>query len=156
MAIAPKVLEYLTGENASFETVAHPKTFSSRETADAAHIFDDHLAKGVVLKDHEGYLLVVIPANEWISIHQLKDELDRDLQLATENEIERLFADCLPGAVPPLGEAYGIETIVDEALISLSKVYFEAGDHEQLILVNSEQFHALVRGQRHGFYCEQK
>ena len=156
MTIAPKVLEYLTRKNTSFETVAHPKTFSSRETADAAHIFDDHLAKSVVLKDHEGFLLVVLPASEWVSIHQLKDELDRDFQLATEDEVERLFAECHPGAVPPLGEAYGIETIVDEALISLSKVYFEAGDHEELILVNSEQFHALIKGMRHGYFCEQK
>lgn len=154
MAIVQTVSKYLTQKNISFETVAHPKTFSSSETAQSAFIPADHLAKGVVLKDEKGYLLVVIPASEWISLRRLKDELDRDLELVPEDEMEQLFADCQPGAVPPLGEAYGIDTIVDEAFNLLSKVYFEAGDHEQLIVVNNEQFHLLMKGVRHGYFCK--
>jgi len=154
MAIAQAVSKYLTQKSISFETVAHPKSSSSCETAHAAHIPEDHLAKSVVLKDEKGYLLAVIPASEWISLHRLNDELNRDLQLVSEDEVEQLFSDCRVGAVPPLGEAYGVDTIVDEAFNSLSKVYFEAGDHEQLIVVDSEQFHTLMKGLRHGHYCK--
>ena len=53
-------------------------------------------------------------------------------------------------------EAELLATIVDEAFNSLSKVYFEAGDHKQLILVNRQHFHTLIKGLRHGYYCEQK
>ncbi|MGR9100656.1 MAG: aminoacyl-tRNA deacylase [Gammaproteobacteria bacterium] len=156
MAIAPKVLKYLDEKNTPFETVAHPLSYSSRETADAAHIYEDHLAKAVLLKDESGFLLAVVPASEWLGLNGLNDELNRNLQLASEDEIATVFDDCKPGAVPPLGAAYDVETVIDESLASLAWVYFEAGDHENLIKVKGEDFHELVKGLRRGYFGEQE
>ncbi|MDA3806685.1 MAG: hypothetical protein PF440_02125 [Thiomicrorhabdus sp.] len=155
MVIAHKLLAYLNHTNTVYETVAHPKTFSNHETADATHLRADHFAKGVLLKDLKGYLLAVIPGNEWLDLKRLGSELNRELQLLSESEMQTLFNDCKPGAIPPFGEVYGIETVVDQSLLSLSKVYFEAGDHEQLIVVSGEQFQMLVKGLRHGYFCKQ-
>lgn len=154
MTIATRLQEVLAERKIAYQTIAHPRTFCSSDTAKAAHIPDDHIAKGVVLKDRQGYLLAVIPASEWLDVHRLQAELDRDLHLAEESEVERLFADCEPGAVPPIGSAYGLETVLDEALTSLGRVYFEAGDHEQLIGVTEEAFHELMRGIRHGHFSQ--
>jgi len=63
-----------------------------------------------------------------------------------------LFDDCEPGAVPPLGPAYGIETLLDESLTSVADVFFEAGDHELLVHLRGEIFQALLRGARRGYY----
>ena len=60
----------------------------------------------------------------------------------------------VPGAVPPLGDVYGVETLLDEALNSLAHVYFEAGDHERLIKVETEQFKSLMLGVRHGHFSD--
>lgn len=155
MTIASSVMNTLTSVHTDFQVVAHPKSFSSIETAMAAHVPDDHIAKGVLLKDDKGYLLAVIPASHWIDFQRVKDELGRDLLLASEAEIERLFGDCDPGAVPPLGEAYGVETVLDESLNSLAYVYFEAGDHERLIKVEAEQFKSLMQGVRHGHFSDE-
>lgn len=154
MTIPAKVEAFLSDKGIPYDLVSHPKTYSSSETASAAHIPEDHIAKGVVLKDAQGYLLVVIPASEWINLNRVRDELNRDLHLTPEEEMERLFPDCEPGAVPPLGEAYGIESILDEALTSLASVYLEAGDHKQLIKVTNEQFHSLMKGVRHGHFSQ--
>ena len=154
MTIPAKVAAFLTDKGISYELVSHPKTYSSSETASAAHLPEDHIAKGVVLKDAQGYLLVVIPASDWINLNHVRNELNRDLHLAPEEEMEQLFPDCEPGAVPPMGEAYGIEAILDEALTSLVKVYLEAGDHKQLICVTNEQFNSLMKGVRHGHFCQ--
>ena len=81
--------------------------------------------------------------------------VDFHLEPATEEEIATLFKDCEPGAVPPLGPAYGVETLLDEALASLDEVYFEAGDHEQLVHVNGEGFRNLLRGVRHGYFSHE-
>ena len=153
MTIAATVHNFLTERGIVYDVVSHPKTFSSAETALAAHIPDDHIAKGVVLKDADGYLLAVIPASEWVNMERVRDELNRDLHLAPEEEIDLLFLDCQSGAVPPLGEAYDLETILDEALTSLAKVYLEAGSHEEVIVVTNEQFHSLMKGIRHGHFC---
>jgi Ala-tRNA(Pro) deacylase len=67
-----------------------------------------------------------------------------------ESDLGQLFPDCEPGAVPPFGFAYGLETLLDEALRSLSAIYFEAGDHTHLVRVNGETFTKLMAGVRHG------
>jgi Ala-tRNA(Pro) deacylase len=49
-----------------------------------------------------------------------------------------------------LSPAYGIETLIDERLTSLANLYFEAGDHQQLVYVDGEALHILLKGVRHG------
>ena len=154
MTIATTVLNFLSDKEIGFETVAHPKTYSSAETASAAHIDDDHIAKTVILKDEKGYLLAVIPGNHWLDLQRAEDQLDRELQLAPEDEADKLFPDCQPGAFPPLGPAYGLDSILDEDLTSLARIYFEAGDHKQLIAVTREQFLSLMKGIRQGHFSQ--
>jgi Ala-tRNA(Pro) deacylase len=66
--------------------------------------------------------------------------------------LTELLTDCAPGAVPPLGPVYGIETFLDEALTTLSEVYFESGDHQNLVKVSGDDFLMLLAGVRRGHY----
>jgi Ala-tRNA(Pro) deacylase len=52
--------------------------------------------------------------------------------------------------VPALGEAYNVPMLVDESLLRLPDVYFEGGDHEDLVHVAGDDFRALMRHARHG------
>ena len=62
MAIAMTVQQYLADREVEYETVAHSLTKSSMESAQASHVTADRIAKGVVLKAEDGYLLAVLPA----------------------------------------------------------------------------------------------
>lgn len=152
MSLAETVRRYLTEHEVEFEPIPHPKTASSRETAHAAHVREDHIAKAVIIKDKQGFAMVVIPGSNWVKLEAINEELGRDFELAEEAEAEALFNDCQPGAVPPLGPAYGIETYVDEQLMSLANVFFEGGDHTHLVQVNGRGFHELLKGTRHGHF----
>lgn len=152
MTIAKNVKAYLESQGVRFELIAHPLTYSSRATAVAAHVPDDHIAKAVILKDAQGFLMAVMPASHWIKLHTLQQELNRPLELASETEISTVFADCQPGAIPPLGPAYHLGTVLDEALTTLADVYFEAGDHQHLVRVSGEDFRKLLGGARHRFF----
>jgi Ala-tRNA(Pro) deacylase len=110
----------------------------------------------VLVRDSGGDVLVVIPGNSWVRFHGLQAELNRELELAPEPEVEAQFSDCDPGAVPCTGMAYGIETVVDEALASLAFVYFESGDHEHLVRVSGEDFRQLMSGLRHGHFSHEE
>jgi Ala-tRNA(Pro) deacylase len=154
MAIAPRVVDHLARQGIAYETVAHPKTYSSAETASAAHIDDDHIAKAVILKDAAGYLMAIIPGRRWLDLHRTGDALGRTLELASEEEADALFPDCESGAFPPLATAYQLESVLDEDLTSLFRVYFEAGDHRLLIAVEREQFLTLMKGVRLGHFSE--
>jgi len=152
MTMALTQQRYLIQQKAEYDLMLRPRTESRYETAEAARISADHIAKAVVVKDVSDYAIVVIPASNWLKMDYLRHELDRDLHLATEDDIAGLFDDCELGAVPPLGPAYGIETLLDESLTSVADVYFEAGDHELLVHLRGENFQALLRGARRGYY----
>ena len=153
MSIANTVGSYLDSHHVEYELMSHPVSYSSHATANASHIREDHIAKAVVLKDDKGYAMVVIPGSDWVKLHALQKELGRDFHLAEEFELKGLFKDCEIGAIPPIGQAYGLETYLDERLNSLANVYFEAGDHQHLVHVEGEGFHELFRGIRHGHFC---
>jgi len=152
MVISATIERYLIQHRVDYELVPHPTTYSSHDTAKAAHIADDHIAKAVIVKDEKGYAMVVIPASHWLKLEALQQEADRDFVLAAESDATKLFPDCAPGAIPPLGPAYDLETFMDERLTSLANVYFEAGDHEDLVHVNGDAFHTLLKGVRHGHF----
>ena len=152
MVISATIERYLIQHRVDYELVPHPTTYSSHDTAKAAHIADDHIAKAVIVNDAQGYAMVVIPASHWFKLEALQQEVDRDFVLAAESDATKLFPDCAPGAIPPLGPAYDLETFMDERLTSLANVYFEAGDHEDLVHVNGDAFHTLLKGVRHGHF----
>ena len=155
MTIAATLKNYLDQQHIDYVLLSHPHSGSSHETAAAAHVPADHVAKAVVVRDAEAYFVVVIPADCWLKLEAVNTELNRILNLATEDEIAEIFTDCEVGAVPPLGDAYRIETLLDKSLTSLANVYFEAGDHEHLIHVSGDSFQTLLRGARQGFFSHQ-
>ena len=152
MPIANMVQSCLSEYKIDYELAPHPKTHSSHETAQAAHIPDDHIAKAVIVEDAQGYAMVVIPASNWLKLHALNEEVDRDFQITDETVLQELFGDCQPGAIPPLGPCYKLETFLDEQLTTLANIYFEAGDHKHLLHISGEAFHALLKGVRHGHF----
>ena len=156
MAIAQTVKNYLDQKSVSYELKSHPHSGSSHETSLASHIDEDHIAKGVIVKDTSGYAMVIVPAINYVEMKHVRKELGRELELVAEDEFARLFPDCEAGAVPPLGPAYQIETFVDEALTTLANVYLEAGDHEHLLHVSGDDFKTLLPGVRHGHYSHEK
>ena len=145
MNIAPTVQKYLAAQQADYELIAHSHTESSNGTARAAHVPGARVAKAVLVKDDQGYVLAVLPAHRQVALAELRAALGRDgLQLAGEAELKEKFADCALGAVPPLGSAYGLPVVVDVGLAAQPEVYFEAGDHEHVVHVTRSEFRRLL------------
>ena len=146
MAIVKTVESYLHDHHVEYELITHPHTGSSMETAESAHVPGDSLAKGVVLRDGDSYLMVVIPSDYHIELERLNELLKRDLALADEDNLKDLFPDCELGAVPPIGQAYEISTFWDpgSSLGNVDEVFFEAGGHREVVCVSGESFHELM------------
>lgn len=153
MPIPQTVSRYLGERGVNYRIIDHPYASSAKELAQFAHVERGHIAKGVVLRDADGPVLVVIPGDHWVRLHHVQEALARPhLDFAGEEDIARWFPDCDRGAVPPLGMAYGLETLVDETLFPLRRVYLESGDHRHLIEVSGEDFHTLMAGARRGHF----
>jgi Ala-tRNA(Pro) deacylase len=151
MTVAPTLQKYLD-QSVTYELIPHIPTASSTRTAEACHVPGDALAKAVVLRRDGGYMMAVLPASHHLHLSALKSQLGHHVDLASEDEIERLFEDCERGAVPPLGECYGLDVIVDDSIDARRDIYLESGDHATLIRMTGEQFARLTAKAWHGHF----
>jgi Ala-tRNA(Pro) deacylase len=150
MAIALTLQQYLADQGTEYDLVQHVPTQSSMRTAEASHVPGDCLAKAVLLKDGANYLLAVVPASHQLRLDDLAMQLNHEVELATEQEIAKLFQDCARGAVPPIGAAYGVDVIVDDSIARQPDIYFEGGDHATLVHMSGAEFARLTSGMQHG------
>ena len=156
MSIPSNLSSYLDQRGARYEVCAHAHSRTSAETARSANVMPSNLAKSVILEDDTGSVtMAVIPADKAVVVDELARLLGRKaLRLADEERIAMLFKDCEPGAVPSIGMPWGIETVVDDELEESEVVYMEGGDHERLLRMSHDQFHALMSAQRHGQFSK--
>lgn len=152
MSIPATVENHLREQGVAYELLPHKSTGSTHESASAAHVPEDHIAKAVMVRNGGGHAMAVIPGDTWLHLEALNEDVGRVFRLDEEGMLNELLPDCTLGAVPPLGSVYGIDTFLDEALTKLSRVYFEAGDHEHLIQVGGADFVRLLSGAQRGHY----
>jgi Ala-tRNA(Pro) deacylase len=152
MSIAPTLRNYLARKHVEYDLVAHAATEASMPTAEACRIPADCLAKGVVLRTGDGYVLVILAASYRIRRAELKEKLGEKVALATEHELDQLFGDCAHGAVPGIGECYGLDIMVDDSIRAQPEVYFEGGDHTTLVHMSGAQFARLTADAPHGSF----
>ena len=145
MAIALSLKEYLNDQGLDYEVVSHPYASNSLDVADKAHVPAHKLVKPIVLEDEGGRVVAVCPASRKIHLSDLYHQINRRLHLADEHELAALMDDCVPGAIPPVGALYGADTVMDDALLDENDVYIEAGDHEELLHLDADNFQRLMR-----------
>jgi len=150
MAIAKRLEWYLEAAGIDYEVLPHPRSHYSAQTARRSRVPLHCLAKPVLLEDEFGYVMAVVPAARRVDIERLGQQLHRVLELATEAEVDDLFKDCEQGAMPALGTPYQIPTVYDDSLAGLSDVYFEAGDHDDIVHMSGDTFLELLSGSLHG------
>lgn len=147
MYLPHTITSYLGKRDVSYETVSHRRSSTSSQSASRAHVPRQKVAKAVLFCDEDDYLLAIVPASRRVDASALSELLgQRELMLASEDELAMIFADCELGAVPPLGAAYGVTSVVDEALLRQPDVYLEAGDHLHLFHLAGEDFRKLMKG----------
>ena len=155
MSIAGRVEEYLSQQNIDYKLIPHNHTDNSRDTARSANIAASHLAKAVILQDDDGvYLMAIIPANNKVRLFNVNLELERHFHLASEKPLQELFPDCEWGAIPALGQAYGMDILWDNKLQAGTDLYLEAGSHEDLIKIKLKDFIQLMGESPHADISE--
>jgi Ala-tRNA(Pro) deacylase len=149
MSIAARVKWFLDVNRVHYDVVFHPYTETSEATAREAEIPVGKLAKAVLLEDETGYVMPIVPASRRLDLDKVQRQLKRELRLASEQDAEMLFFDCESGAIPAMGIAYGIPTIIDDELLGLGDIYFEWGDHVDLVHMDGAVFFSLIPDANH-------
>ena len=149
MSLSPCVESFLSQNHTPFNLLEHPHSKTSLQTAHCAHVTSATLAKAVIVKHQDDFMMCVLPSSHVLVMNWLNHDYDGNYQLATENELTALFPDCESGAVPPLGQAYGMKVVWDNALRHAEEIYCEAGDHRHLINISRNEFLTLMEESDH-------
>jgi len=141
-----KLKEFLDSRGVKYVTISHSLAYTAQEVAASAHISGKEMAKTLVAKIDGTMALVVLPANEKLSLAQLRDSAGaRTVELATETEFASFFPECQVGAMPPFGTLYGMDVYVTESLTRDKEIAFNAGTHTELIRMSYADFERLVQ-----------
>ena len=138
------VTEFLTRRQVPFETIEHPDAYSALELAESIHEKGRYIAKTVLVRTGDGFVIVILPSTHRIDFEQLESLMgERPIRLATEDEACLLFPGFEAGVVPPFGKEYGIRTVIDVHLAGCRTIVFEGSSHHEAIRVGFDDFEML-------------
>jgi Ala-tRNA(Pro) deacylase len=145
MTFLRRLQEYLDANHVHYEILGHQEAYTAPELAHILHVSGKMLAKVVIVKADERFVMTVLPSNWRIDFERLKQALGTtQVRLATENEFQGLFPDCEIGTMPPFGNLYGVEVYVDQSLTEDEEIVFQAGTHFGAMKLRYEDFANLV------------
>jgi Ala-tRNA(Pro) deacylase len=133
--------EFLRKRRVPYVTLRHGTTFSAQHMAHALHVPGDHVAKTVLLRADDSFVLAVLQATHAIDMHLARTALSAEhVSLAPESDLAEVFTDCDLGVVPPFGSGYGIKTLVDESLTHDECIAFEGNSHDETLCVRYQDY----------------
>lgn len=141
-----RLTEYLDEHDKQYVVVTHSKAYTAPEVAASAHIPGKNMAKAIITKVDDDMKMVVLPSTHDVDFDQIKNTLQADeVKLATEDEFEDLFPDCELGAMPPFGNLYDMDTLVEKSLSEDEEIAFNAGTHKEAVKMAYKDFEELVK-----------
>ena len=139
------VTEFLEKSQIQYEVLEHAPVFSSQGLAAVEHEPGKYVAKPVIVKADDRYIMCVLPAPRKVDLGKLKSQLDAgSVELADEDEIGKLFPDCELGAEPPFGNLYDLPTVIDQTLEQDDHIMFQAGTHGKAVRLSMADYRKLV------------
>ena len=139
------VLKQLEHEGVPFEHSTHPVAYTARQLAALENVSPWNVAKPVLVMADQRYVVCVVPAAKRLNLRAVTDALCAEkVRLAFEEELAALFPDCEVGAEPPIGSVFGLETLVDYALMKDPEIVFQAGKHTESVRMKTEDFERVA------------
>ena len=140
--------ELLDSRNIPFRSYNHPPTYTAQETAEVLHVTGYEVAKSVVLKVDNRFVITVLPACQRVDLESFRQKMGaKTVELATENELQSIAPMCDRGSIPPIGNLFGLPVYVSTSLAEDEVISFSGGTHTEDIRMSFRDFEWLVQPQ---------
>ena len=147
--VTERLERWLRERGASFRVVDHAPVFTSEEAARVRGTPIEAGAKALVLLAEDRPIHVVLPGHRRIDNARVRAIVGtRTLRFATPEELLALTG-CVPGAVPPFGNLFGLPVLVDEGLTAREDIAFNAGSNSRSIIMRCADFLRLSEARVH-------
>jgi Ala-tRNA(Pro) deacylase len=148
-AVTERLEQWLTQQGVPFHLVVHAPVFTSEEAARVRGTPIESGAKALVLLAADAPVHVVLPGSRRVDNARVRAILGtRTLRFATPEELLALTG-CVPGAVPPFGNLFGLPVLVDQVLAAREEIAFNAGSNSASIVMSCADFLRLSGARVH-------
>ena len=141
------LLDWLGAHGLDYDLHEHPLAFTALEAARAEGLDPHAFAKtlAVVLPDGRR-VLVAIEASDHLDLEAAAELLESDrIRLLTEIELLDLAPSCDVGALPPIGDLFGVPVYADVALRDAERITFHAGSHRHAVRMARRDWERTAR-----------
>ena len=143
-AVTARLTAWLAAAGMPFRVLDHAPVRTSAEGAAVRGTPLGVGAKALVVRADDRPVHIVLPADRRIDNARLRPLLGtRRLRFVTPDELLTLTG-CAPGAVPPFGNLFGLEVLVDEELTRGTEIAFNAGSRAVSITMRCADFIRLT------------
>lgn len=138
------VTEHLERLGVRFEVLPHERSETAQEEARTLGLSTHEVLKPIVLNIASGHAIALIPASARLDLELTRAALDDpSAELASEKDIEGIFPEFEPGALPAVPSLLHIPVVIDRSILTLRQVTFSAGIQRESVRLETEQ---LLRG----------
>jgi Ala-tRNA(Pro) deacylase len=146
MASPHDLLKYFDDNEIYYSILIHPPVFTSADQARMAHLPERYIVRTELMNIGGQFWMVVFPADRTIRKDLLSMLFDgKGVRDATEEELLFYFPSCHTMTVPPFGNLYGLQVIVEASLMHGMRIVFSACSHTKSILMRWIDYEQLVR-----------
>ena len=144
-AVRDRLLARLQEAGVVFTESEHAAVRTSEEAAAVRGAPLHSGAKALVLKGGDRFLLAVLPADCALDSRALRTAVgSRRIRFASRDELLELTG-LTPGAVPPFGSLFGLETVCDPGLADNERINFNVGSLRHSVRMSYADWEAMER-----------
>jgi Ala-tRNA(Pro) deacylase len=145
-----KISNYLEKNKYKFNEIGHKTTYTAWDTSQTEKIKPQQVAKSLILKADNDYILAVVPANRNLDKKKIlkiintarkknKQKAAKKIDFSREAWMKKNILGQI-GATPPFPKLLNLEGFIDSLLIKNKKIYVGSGDYKTSLLINSSQY----------------
>jgi len=149
--VVSKIVNLLEKNGVWFDVFEHEPVRTSEEAAMIRTGYELHQgAKALIVRvkisnTEKKFVMLVCPGNTRFDNDKVKQYFGaKDIRFATEEEVSTITAGVQPGGVPPFGNLFELEAVVDPTLLQNEKIIFNAGDRGFSIGMKSVDYMTIV------------
>lgn len=140
-----RVINALKQNNIPYDIITHTETFSSMKTAEATHVKGKEFAKPIMINVDGNMMMAVLPAYYSLDLKKIKEVMGaKKVTLASEEEFSPRFRDSVTGAMPPMGNLYGMNVLMDKEMMDDTYICFNACNHNEVIKMKFTDYRRMV------------
>ena len=153
MPIAKKLIKFLS--KIKYEPISHRTVYTAFDKTQTLRVPEKIVGKTLVIKMDGNFALVLISAHQILDKAKFKKVVNnwqkkmgrkpvKEIGFASEVWMKKNLKGVKVGAIPPLGNLWGLPTFIEKSLFNQPKIIINGGDYNSSIKINSASFKKLI------------